>query len=185
MSLSWRDVNAIYQIYPRSFMDANNDGVGDIRGVIDRLDYIKGQKDSLDIDAIWFSPIFPSPMADMGYDVSDYCDIDPLFGTLDDFKELIEKAHARNINVMIDFVPNHTSDQHEWFKESRKSRKGPYAEYYTWRDPAPGGGPPNNWLSIFGALPGSMMMVVTNTISTPFWRRNPILIGTTLWYAMK
>lgn len=82
MSLSWRDVNAIYQIYPRSFMDANNDGVGDIRGVIDRLDYIKGQKDSLDIDAIWFSPIFPSPMADMGYDVSDYCDIDPLFGTL-------------------------------------------------------------------------------------------------------
>lgn len=150
MSLSWRDVNAIYQIYPRSFMDANNDGVGDIRGVIDRLDYIKGQKDSLDIDAIWFSPIFPSPMADMGYDVSDYCDIDPLFGTLDDFKELIEKAHARNINVMIDFVPNHTSDQHEWFKESRKSRKGPYAEYYTWRDPAPGGGPPNNWLSIFG-----------------------------------
>jgi alpha-glucosidase len=111
-SKNWRDVNAIYQIYPRSFQDSNDDGVGDLRGVINRLEYINGHKDSLGIDAIWFSPIFTSPMADMGYDVSDYCDIDPLFGTLEDFKELIAKAHENNINVMIDFVPNHTSDQH-------------------------------------------------------------------------
>ena len=146
----WRDVNAIYQIYPRSFMDASGDGVGDLRGAIEKLDYIHGQKDSLGIDAIWFSPFYPSPMADMGYDVADYCDIDPLFGTLDDFKELIAKAHDRGINVMIDLVPNHTSNQHPWFVDSRKSKKGPKADYYTWRDPKPDGSPPNNWLSIFG-----------------------------------
>src|SRR5690349_18852185 len=105
-SKPWSEVNAIYQIYPRSFKDSNSDGIGDLRGVIEKLDYIHGQKDSLGIDAIWFSPIFSSPMADMGYDVSNYCDIDTLFGTLDDFKELVEKAHERNINVMIDFVPN-------------------------------------------------------------------------------
>lgn len=146
----WRDVNAIYQIYPRSFKDSDGDGIGDIRGVIDKLDYIRGQKDSLGVDAIWFSPIFPSPMADMGYDVSDYCGIDPQFGTLDDFKELIEKAHEREINVMIDFVPNHSSDQHPWFVESRKAKTGPFADYYVWCDPKPDGSPPNNWLSIFG-----------------------------------
>ena len=149
-SKPWRDVNAIYQIYPRSFQDSDGDGIGDIRGAIQRLDYIKGQKDSLGIDAIWFSPIFPSPMADMGYDVSEYCAIDPLFGTLDDFKELLHKAHEREINVMLDFVPNHTSEQHEWFKQSRQSREGQYSDYYVWRDPKPDGTPPNNWLSIFG-----------------------------------
>ncbi len=146
----WSDVNAIYQIYPRSFKDSDGDGIGDLRGVIDKIDYFKGTKDSLGIDAIWFSPIFPSPMADMGYDVSDYCDINPEFGTLDEFKELLEKAHARGIKVMLDFVPNHTSDQHPWFKEARKTGKNKYTEYYVWHDPAPGGGPPNNWLSIFG-----------------------------------
>lgn len=149
-SKPWRDVNAIYQIYPRSFKDASGDGVGDLRGVIEQIDYIHGQKDSLGIDAIWFSPFYPSPMADMGYDVSDYCDIDPLFGTLDDFKELIAKAHAGGINVMIDLVPNHTSDQHPWFVESRSSRSNPKADYYVWRDAKPDGSPPNNWLSIFG-----------------------------------
>ncbi len=149
-SKQWRDVNAIYQIYPRSFKDSNGDGIGDIRGVIDQLDYIKGQKDSLGVDAIWFSPIFSSPMADMGYDVSNYCAIDPLFGTLDDFKELLAKAHDQEINVMLDFVPNHTSERHEWFEQSRKSKTGPYADYYVWRDPNPDGTPPNNWLSMFG-----------------------------------
>lgn len=149
-SKPWSEVNAIYQIYPRSFMDSDGDGVGDLRGVIERLDYIHGQKDSLGIDAIWFSPIFPSPMADMGYDVSDYCGIDPLFGSLDDFKELIAKAHDSDINVMIDFVPNHTSDQHAWFQESKASRDNPKSDYYVWRDAKPGGGVPNNWLSIFG-----------------------------------
>jgi len=122
-SKPWSEVNAIYQIYPRSFKDSNSDGIGDLRGVIEKLDYIHGQKDSLGIDAIWFSPIFSSPMADMGYDVSNYCDIDTLFGTLDDFKELVDKAHERNINVMIDFVPNHTSNQHPWFLASRKDDK--------------------------------------------------------------
>ena len=149
-SKSWKDVNALYQVYPRSFMDSDGDGIGDIRGVIDRLDYFLGQKDSLGIDAIWLSPIFTSPMADMGYDVSDYCDIDPLFGTLDDFKELIEKAHERNINVMIDFVPNHTSDQHPWFVDSRASKKSDKSDYYVWRDAKPDGSLPNNWASIFG-----------------------------------
>lgn len=146
----WSDVNAIYQIYPRSFKDSDGDGIGDLRGVIDKIDYFKGTKDSLGIDAIWFSPIFPSPMADMGYDVSNYCDINPEFGTLDEFRELLEKAHARDIKVMLDFVPNHTSDQHPWFKESRKPKPNQYSDYYVWQDPKPGGGPPNNWLSIFG-----------------------------------
>jgi alpha-glucosidase len=150
VSRQWRDVNAIYQIYPRSFKDTSGDGVGDLRGVIQQIDYLHGQKDSLGVDAIWFSPFYPSPMADMGYDVSDYCNIDPLFGTLNDFKELIIKAHERGINVMIDLVPNHTSDQHPWFIESRSSKDNPKADYYVWRDPKPDGTPPNNWLSIFG-----------------------------------
>ncbi len=146
----WRDVNAIYQIYPRSFMDSNGDGVGDLRGVIDKLDYLKKDETSLGVDAIWFSPIFPSPMADFGYDVSDYKNIDPIFGTLDDFKELIHKAHEKGIRVMVDFVPNHTSDQHAWFIDSRSSRNSPKSDYYVWRDAKPDGTPPNNWLSIFG-----------------------------------
>ena len=131
-------------------MDSNGDGVGDLRGIINRLDYFLGTKDSLGIDAIWLSPIFTSPMADMGYDVSNYCDIDPLFGTLDDFKELIEKAHEREINVMIDFVPNHTSDQHPWFIDSRSAKVSDKSDYYVWRNAKSDGSPPNNWLSIFG-----------------------------------
>ena len=149
-SKPWRDVNAIYQIYPRSFMDSNNDGVGDLRGAINRLDYIHGQKDSLGIDAIWFSPFYPSPMADMGYDVSNYCDVDPIFGSLADFTELVQKAHERSINVMVDFVPNHTSNQHAWFVESRRSSDNDKSDYYVWRDAKADGTPPNNWLSIFG-----------------------------------
>lgn len=147
--IAWKNVNALYQIYPRSFYDSDGDGIGDINGVIEKIDYIKGETESLGIDAIWLSPFFTSPMADFGYDVSDYRDVDPIFGTLNDFKRLIAAAHERNIRVMIDFVPNHSSDQHEWFQESRKSRSNPKRDYYVWADPAPGGGPPNNWMSLF------------------------------------
>lgn len=150
MTKSWRDVNVIYQIYPRSFKDSDGDGVGDLRGVITKLDYIKGGQGALGADAIWISPFFPSPMADFGYDVSDYCDVHPLFGTLDDMRTLIKEAHARDIKVMIDFVPNHTSNQHPWFIESAASRDNPYRDFYVWRDPKSDGSPPNNWLSIFG-----------------------------------
>lgn len=150
MSKSWREVNAIYQIYPRSFQDSNDDGVGDLRGVISRLDYLKSSHNALGVDAIWFSPFYTSPMADMGYDISDYRDIDPLFGSLDDFKELITEAHKRDIKVMIDFVPNHTSDQHPWFIESASSKTSEKSDFYVWRDAKADGSPPNNWLSIFG-----------------------------------
>lgn len=150
MAEKWCDVNAFYQIYPRSFMDSNGDGIGDLRGVIDKLDYIKSGDKSLGIDAIWFSPFYPSPQADMGYDVADYCDIDPIYGSLDDFKELIKRAHQRDIKVMIDFVPNHTSEQHPWFVESQSSRDNSKSDFYTWRDARADGSPPNNWLSIFG-----------------------------------
>ncbi|MEO5690591.1 MAG: alpha-amylase family glycosyl hydrolase [Candidatus Saccharimonadales bacterium] len=147
---NWRLVNSLYQIYPRSFFDTNQDGIGDIPGIIEKLDYLKGTDDSLGIDAIWISPFFPSPQADFGYDVSDYCDIDPQFGTLDDFETLLHECHERHIKVMLDYVPNHTSDQHTWFKQARQSKDNKYREYYVWRDPKPDGSPPNNWISIFG-----------------------------------
>ena len=143
--LWWRD-GVLYQIYPRSFMDANGDGVGDLRGIEQKLDHLAW----LGVDGIWLSPCFPSPMADFGYDVSDYCDIDPLFGDLADFDSLLAAAHARNLRVILDWVPGHTSDQHAWFQESRRSRDSAKRDWYVWRDPAAGGGPPNNWLSIFG-----------------------------------
>src|SRR5438105_2505876 len=127
-------------------MDSNGDGTGDLAGITRRLDYLQW----LAIDAIWISPIFPSPMADFGYDVSNYTDIDPIFGTLADFHELLERAHERNIRVILDFVPNHTSDQHPWFVESRSSRTNPRRDWYIWREPGPDGGPPNNWLASFG-----------------------------------
>jgi len=141
----WRH-GIFYQIYPRSFQDSNGDGIGDIAGIIDRLPYLQ----RLGVDAIWLSPIFPSPMADFGYDIADYTGIDPLFGTMADFDALILTAHARGLKVILDLVPNHTSDQHPWFIESRKSRDNPKRDWYIWRDPAAGGGPPNNWLSEFG-----------------------------------
>ena len=141
----WRD-GVIYQIYPRSFMDSNGDGVGDLEGIRARLDHLVW----LGVDAIWLSPIFPSPMADFGYDVADYCAIDPVFGTLEKFDQLLAEAHARGIRVILDWVPNHTSDQHAWFVESRASRASAKRDWYVWRDPAPAGGPPNNWVAIFG-----------------------------------
>lgn len=141
----WRGA-VIYQIYPRSFQDSNGDGVGDLKGITQRLDYIA----SLGVDAIWISPFFKSPMLDFGYDVSDYCAVDPTFGTLDDFDALIAKAHDLGLKVMIDQVISHSSDQHVWFKESRSSKDNSKADWYVWADANEDGTPPNNWLSIFG-----------------------------------
>jgi alpha-glucosidase len=143
---AWWKNAIVYQIYPRSFQDANGDGAGDLRGIIRRLPYLV----ELDVDAIWLSPIFPSPMLDFGYDITSYVDIDPLFGTLQDFDELLAKAHGLGLRVLLDLVPNHTSDQHPWFVESRSSRDSPKRDWYLWRDPARGGGAPNNWRSQFG-----------------------------------
>lgn len=142
----WWENGVIYQVYPRSFQDSDEDGVGDLAGIEARLDYLA----ALGIDAIWLSPIFPSPMADFGYDVADYCGIDPLFGDLAVFDHLLASAHDRGLKLMLDFVPNHSSDQHRWFKASRSSRCDPKRDWYIWRDAAPGGGPPNNWISDFG-----------------------------------
>ncbi len=142
----WWQTGIIYQVYPRSFMDSNGDGVGDLPGITQRLDYLV----SLGIDAIWLSPIYPSPMADFGYDVADYTGIHPLFGTMADFDHLLHETHRRGLKLILDLVPNHTSDQHPWFLESRSSRDNPKRDWYIWRDPAPDGGPPNNWLSHFG-----------------------------------
>jgi alpha-glucosidase len=141
----WRGA-VIYQIYPRSFQDSNGDGIGDLRGITSRLGYVA----DLGVDAIWLSPIFTSPMKDFGYDVSDYCDIDPIFGTLADFDAMVAEAHRLGLKVIIDQVLSHTSDQHPWFVESRSSRTNPKADWYVWVDPQPDGTPPNNWLSVFG-----------------------------------
>ena len=141
----WRGA-VIYQIYPRSYQDSNGDGIGDLLGIVGRLPYIA----SLGVDAIWISPFFTSPMKDFGYDVSDYFDVDPMFGTLADFDAVIETAHTLGLKVMIDLVLSHTSDEHPWFKTSRASRENPRADWYVWADAKPDGTPPNNWLSIFG-----------------------------------
>ncbi len=146
MTYRWWQKGIVYQIYPRSFQDSNGDGVGDLPGIVRRLDYLQ----SLNINAIWLSPIYPSPMHDFGYDVADYTGIHPLFGTLADFDRLLAEAHRRGLKVILDLVPNHTSDEHPWFIQSRASRNNPKRDWYIWRDPAPGGGPPNNWMSYFG-----------------------------------
>jgi alpha-glucosidase len=142
----WWKRGVVYQIYPWSFQDSNGDGVGDLNGVRRRLEYLAW----LGVDAIWLSPVYPSPMADFGYDVSDYRNIDPRFGTLEDFDALVDDAHRLGLKVILDFVPNHTSDQHPWFIESRSARDNAFRNFYIWRDAAPGGGPPTNWLSEFG-----------------------------------
>ena len=150
-NFQWWQRGVVYQIYPRSFKDTTANGVGDLQGIIEKLDYLNdGSPDSLAVDAIWISPFYPSPMVDFGYDVSDYCDVDPLFGDLATFDRLVAEAHRRNMKVIIDWVPNHTSDQHPWFVESRRSRENPKREWYIWRDPKPDGSPPNNWGSFFG-----------------------------------
>ncbi|MGB1298215.1 MAG: alpha-glucosidase [Psychrobium sp.] len=142
----WWQGAVIYQVYPRSFMDSNNDGIGDMKGIIDRFDYIE----SLGVDAVWVSPFFKSPMKDFGYDISDYRDVDPLFGSLDDFDALIARAKQSDIKIIIDQVLSHTSDQHAWFEESRQDKTNPKADWYVWADPKPDGTAPNNWMSIFG-----------------------------------
>jgi alpha-glucosidase len=142
----WWQKGIIYQIYPRSYQDTNGDGIGDLPGISERLDYIH----SLNVDAIWISPIYPSPMHDFGYDVADYRGIHPMFGSMEDFDRLLDQVHARGMKLILDLVPNHTSDEHSWFIESRSSRDNPKRDWYIWRDPAPDGGPPNNWLSHFG-----------------------------------
>ncbi|BDX07874.1 alpha-amylase family glycosyl hydrolase [Planctobacterium marinum] len=141
----WRGA-VIYQIYPRSFYDANNDGIGDLQGITEKLDYIK----SLNVDAIWLSPFFTSPMKDFGYDVSNYRDVDPIFGNLEDFKELLKSAHKLDIKVIIDQVLSHTSDHHPWFQESRRNTHNSKADWYVWHEPRSDGTPPNNWQSVFG-----------------------------------
>jgi alpha-glucosidase len=142
----WWKHGTIYQVYPRSFQDGDGDGIGDLAGIRRRLDHLAW----LGVDAVWISPIYPSPMADFGYDVADYCAIAPVFGTLAAFDALLAEAHARGLRVILDFVPNHSSDAHPWFVESRSSRDNPKRDWYIWRDPAPDGGPPNNWLANFG-----------------------------------
>ena len=142
----WWESGVVYQIYPRSFQDSNGDGVGDLEGIRQRLDYVA----QLGVDAIWLSPIFPSPMADFGYDVADYCDIAGIFGDLAQFDALLADAHRSGLRVLLDFVPNHSSVQHPWFTESRASRENPKRDWYIWRDPATGGAPPNNWTSDMG-----------------------------------
>ena len=143
---AWWQTGIVYQIYPRSYQDSNGDGIGDLAGIATRLDYLK----SINIDAVWLSPIYPSPMHDFGYDVADYIAINPLFGTMADFDHLLAELHQRDLKLILDLVPNHTSDEHAWFLESRSSRDNPKRDWYIWRDPAPDGGPPNNWLSFFG-----------------------------------
>lgn len=145
----WWQTAAIYQVYPRSFADADGDGVGDLPGIRRRLDHLVW----LGVDALWLSPIYRSPMADYGYDVADHCDVDPLFGSLADLDALVAEAHARGLRVILDFVPNHTSDRHPWFVESRASRTNPKREWYVWRDPRPDGSPPNDWRAAFGDVP--------------------------------
>lgn len=144
MNKTWWDIGSLYQIYPRSFQDTNGDGVGDLNGITSRLGYLSW----LGVESIWISPFFTSPMTDFGYDVADYRDVDPSFGTLEDFKHLLVTAHNYGIKVMIDLVPCHTSDQHPWFIESRSSRDDPKREYYVWRDPKEDGSAPNNWRSL-------------------------------------
>ena len=148
--LWWKD-GVIYQIYPRSFQDSNGDGIGDLQGIIDRLDYLNdGTERSLGVDAIWLSPTYPSPMADFGYDVADYCGVHPDFGDLDAMDRLIAEAGRRGIRIILDFVPNHSSSLHPWFLESRSSTDNPKRDWYVWRDARPDGSPPNNWIAAFG-----------------------------------
>lgn len=143
----WWKHGVIYQIYPRSYQDSNGDGVGDLPGILQRVPYLH---EVLGVEAVWLSPLYPSPMKDFGYDVANYTDVDPVFGTLDDFDRLVEALHARDMKLIIDFVPNHSSNEHPWFLESRASRDNPKRDWYTWRDAQPDGSPPNNWLSLFG-----------------------------------
>jgi alpha-glucosidase len=167
----WWKRGVVYQIYPRSFQDTNADGIGDLDGIRRRLDYLAW----LQVDAIWISPIYPSPMKDFGYDVADYCGVDPIFGRLSDFDRLVEEAHARGLKLILDFVPNHTSDRHPWFVESRASRDNPKRDWYIWRDPKADGSPPNNWISNFGGPAWSFDAATGQYYYHAFLREQPDL----------
>jgi len=142
----WWQHAVFYEIYPRSFADTNNDGIGDLNGITSKMDYLK----NLGVDAIWITPCFPSPQVDFGYDVSDYEAVDPMYGTMADFDKLSAESKKRNIRVILDFVVNHTSDQHKWFLDSKASRTSEHRDWYIWRDGKGPGQPPNNWVSPFG-----------------------------------
>ena len=143
---NWWKKAVFYQIYPRSFQDTSGNGVGDLNGITERLDYVE----DLGVDGVWISPFLQSPMKDFGYDISDYNQIDPMFGTMTDFEALLEKAHSLNLKIIMDMVLSHTSDQHEWFVESRKDKANPKSDWYVWVDADSDGKPPNNWVSAFG-----------------------------------
>jgi glycosidase len=165
-ALPWWQSGVIYQVYPRSFKDSDGDGIGDLQGIIDKLDYLSW----LGVDAMWISPFYPSPMADFGYDIMDYCDVDPLFGDIHTFDTLVEEAHRRTIKVIIDFVPNHTSNQHPWFQQSCQSRSDPRRDWYMWADAKADGSPPNNWLSMLGgssAKPGTLWKTEVEQVPPP------------------
>ena len=149
MMVPWWQTGVVYQIYPRSFQDSDGDGVGDLGGILERIDYLSS---TLGVDAVWLSPFYPSPMDDFGYDIADYCDVDALFGDLDGFDRLLDAAHQRGIRMIVDLVPNHTSDRHDWFLSSRSSCTDPRRDWYVWADPRPDGSPPNNWLAAFGGI---------------------------------
>jgi glycosidase len=166
----WWQTATIYQVYPRSFQDADGDGVGDLRGVTARLPYLA----ELAVDAIWLSPIFRSPMKDFGYDISGYMDIDPVFGTMADFDALLAAAHKRGLKLLLDFVPNHTSDQHPWFVESRSSQQNAKRDWYLWRNPAPDGGPPTTGYRNSAAAPGNSMPLPGSIIITLSLPSSPI-----------
>ena len=171
MPENWWRSGTIYQIYPRSFQDSTGDGVGDLEGVRQRLDYLVW----LGVDAIWLSPFYPSPMKDFGYDITDYCNVDPLFGSLADFDRLLDDAHKRGLKLIVDLVPNHTSDRHPWFLASRRSRDDPKRDWYLWRDPAPDGGPPNNWVSHFGGPAWTLDTATGQYYCHAFLREQPDL----------
>jgi alpha-glucosidase len=166
----WRD-GVLYQVYPRSFADSDGDGVGDLQGVIDRLDHLAW----LGVDGIWLSPTFPSPNADWGYDVADYRGVDPALGTVETLDALVAAAGERGMRVLLDLVPNHTSDAHAWFVEARGSRDAPHRDWYVWRDPGPGGGPPNNWRSLFGGPAWELDEATGQYYLHLFHRRQPDL----------
>lgn len=169
--VAWWKKGIIYEIYPRSFQDSNGDGVGDLGGILARLDYLTW----LGVDGVWISPIYPSPMADFGYDVSDYCNVDPLFGTLGDFERLVTEAHKRGLKVILDFVPNHTSETHPWFRESRSSRTNSRRDWYIWRDGKKSDAPPNNWLSQFGGPAWTLDPATNQYYLHSFLRQQPDL----------
>ena len=152
MTRSWWDGAVIYEIYPRSFADSDGNGVGDLRGIIEHLDHLAGRDDSLGVDAIWLAPFYASPWADGGYDVADHCAVHPTLGTLSDFDELVAACHRRGLQVLVDLVPNHTSDRHPWFEEARRSRGSARRDWYVWRDPRADGSPPNDWQSAFAGV---------------------------------